>query len=490
MKLKHRWTIFVLGVLILAIMFLSYLFLESFISVKQDIKTQTFNFLLKEVNDFAKNIERYNNHMFGDLKQILTHNKSARDIYDEYLSSFITSNYKNVFIVYKDENSKFFRVLADGSLDPLDRFEFNEKFEPKYYDKWIWVVKHKKPIYFKNDIKDIWTTYLYPVLHKGKLDYIIAIDFSTRPIKYIDDSLITFQKIFVFFTMIVIIIIIVLSIFMFYDFKRQQKMETLLKEVQNLNINLQKRVQEEVKKSREKDKQLILQSRLALMGELLSMIAHQWRQPLNVIGSVVSNMELDLMFNEINEENLKKRIAKIKDTIMYLSNTIEDFRKFYRKDLQKVKVNVNDVIEEIMSLIQPSLMKKNIKIVKKYNCDKDTKISIFKNELKQVILNLLKNSEDILIERKIENPLIEIRTFKENNKCVVEIKDNAGGVDEEIKDKIFEPYFTTKDEKNGTGLGLYMSKMIIEQRLNGKLYEYNDKDGAVFRMEFKVEDGY
>jgi signal transduction histidine kinase len=135
----------------------------------------------------------------------------------------------------------------------------------------------------------------------------------------------------------------------------------------------------------------------------------------------------------------------------------------------------------VINLILPSLKNKGIEVILDLKCDKE--ISLLKNEFKQVILNLVKNAQDVLIERKVENPYILIKAFEENGKCIIEVKDNGGGIDEKIKDEIFTPYFTTKDEKNGTGHGLYMSKMIIENRLKGKIIADDDKEGAVFRIE-------
>jgi signal transduction histidine kinase len=314
----------------------------------------------------------------------------------------------------------------------------------------------------------------------------IVIDFSTKPLRLIDKDLQYIKKFYFIFIIIIAVILFILMIFIFYDTKRERKVHRLLDELRELNENLKEKVKEEVKKSIEKDKQLIMQSRLALMGELLSMIAHQWRQPLNAIGSVVTNIEVDMEFNELNKKKLAKSIEKIKTTIQYLSETIDEFRRFYRKDMKKEDINIDESIKEVINLILPSLESKNIKINFNKRCNK--KIKLMKNEFKQVILNIIKNAEDAIIQRNVKNPNIWIRTFVEEGKCVIEISDNAGGIDKKVRDKIFEPYFTTKNEKEGTGLGLYMSKNIVEKRLGGVLMQYNDEKGAVFRMEFEVCD--
>ena len=475
-------SVFFLGVLIFVMLLFNMIFFLTFKEVEKKISKDTFSFLLKEVRSFSYNFDRYFNTKYGSLLLTLQKKPHLRNDVNLYLSSFITSNFKNVFITYYD--GKDFRVIADGSLNPNDRFDFNEKFEPIKKEKWIKAVKENVPVYFHQGIKGIWTTYLRPIYDpKAKVTYLVVIDFSVEPLIYVDNNLKILKRTLFAFMIVIILSIIVLSVFLFYDIKRQRQMEELLERLQILNETLKIKVKEEVEKSREKDRQLIMQSRLALMGELLSMIAHQWRQPLNVIGGVVADMELDLMLNENDPNKTKKNLETIKNMIKHLSSTIDDFRKFYRKDNKKQEVNIEDVLKEVLNIAKASLKNKKIQIDTVVKCNK--KILTYPNELKQVLLNLIKNAEDILIERDIKDPLIVIEIFEDADRCIIEVKDNAGGVDKEYQDKIFEPYFTTKNEKNGTGLGLYMSKNIVEKRLDGDIFQYNDELGAVFRIELK-----
>ncbi len=489
MKNSHIYkiTFFVLILFVFVIVLFGVIYYRYFIHTKNQLKNRTFIYLLKDVKNITQNIERYTKDEYGDIKITLEKKPQMREKYNRYLSSFITINYKNLFIVYKDRNSKFFRALADGAVNPNDRFDFEEKFEPKFYMQWIKVLKTKKPLFYRSDITGLWTTYLYPVLKNDKVEYIIVIDFSTKPLDVIEKNLKSLKNLFVLFMVIIIVIIVILSVFIVYDYFRQKRMRILFDEINKLNKELKKRVEEEVKKSREKDRQLIMQSRMALMGELLSMIAHQWRQPLNVLGSIVSNMELDVNMGMLDKNSINEYTKKLKTNIKYLSATIDDFRKFYKEDTIKTEVNMKKLIEEIVAMIEPSVQSKKIKLEIKGNCGKD--IKILKNELKQVILNLIKNAEDAITENDIKDGKIVINIFEEKGKCIIEVKDNAGGVDNSIKDKIFDPYFTTKNEKNGTGLGLYMSKIIVEKKLNGAISEYNDKEGAVFRIELEVDNG-
>ncbi len=233
---------------------------------------------------------------------------------------------------------------------------------------------------------------------------------------------------------------------------------------------------------RRKDEQILQQSRLAQMGEMLSMIAHQWRQPLSAISATTSNLKFKIMLDDVDTKTFEKELVLIDGFTQHLSKTIEDFRGFFKKEKKKNITTLKEVVNSTLDIVKISIENKNIKIHKNFTCNKN--IKIYTNEIKQVVLNLMKNAEDILLEKNIENPYISIETKFVNNTLSLSIKDNGGGIPLSIKDKIFDPYFTTKDKKDGTGLGLYMSKIIVEEHCGGKLYVNNDKDGAVFSIEF------
>jgi signal transduction histidine kinase len=227
--------------------------------------------------------------------------------------------------------------------------------------------------------------------------------------------------------------------------------------------------------------QLLKQQRLAQMGEMISMIAHQWRQPLNVISTISGVLKLKAVKNkDIDKENLMEKLSGIEDQTRYLSNTIDDFRNFFKPDKVLTSTTPDELIKDTLNIISPTLLSKNINVETNINnsCD----ILINKNEVMQVLLNIIKNAEDILSEKEIQNPWIKITSSFENGKCLIQIEDNGGGIPENILSKVFDPYFSTKDEKNGTGLGLYMSKVIIEEHCNGKLELHNSKNGAVFSL--------
>ncbi|WP_212744986.1 7TM diverse intracellular signaling domain-containing protein [Arcobacter arenosus] len=224
------------------------------------------------------------------------------------------------------------------------------------------------------------------------------------------------------------------------------------------------------------------QQKLAQQGEILSMIAHQWRQPLTALSATTNALILkNMVGKEINSDELYNELKLISTYTNHLSSTIDDFRNFFKAEKEKTTVSFEELADKSLNIIKLSLETNDIKIFKNYNCKK--KFSTYENEVRQVILNIFKNAEDVLIERKIEDKKIFIETKEENNYIVLSINDNAGGIKEELLSKIFEAYFSTKKNKDGTGLGLYMSRTIINKHCNGKLEASNNKYGAVFTIK-------
>jgi len=239
-------------------------------------------------------------------------------------------------------------------------------------------------------------------------------------------------------------------------------------------------LEDAIEKNRIKDKQLMHQSRLAQMGEMISMIAHEWRQPLAAISSTSSGIYLKAQLGKLDKETAMELSKNITKFSQHLSTTIDDFRDFFKTNKEKKETTYIEIIDSVLGIVEISILNKNIKLEK--NINSDYKFYTYPSELKQVVLNLIKNSEDILIENKIEDPIITIEA-KDN---ILTVRDNGGGVPLDIIDNIFDPYFSTKLKKDGTGLGLYMSKIIIEEHCNGKLDVYNDENGAVFIIELNL----
>jgi len=240
-------------------------------------------------------------------------------------------------------------------------------------------------------------------------------------------------------------------------------------------------LEEAHKETKFKESLMFQQAKFAQMGEMISMIAHQWRQPLNNISITASTMKIDILFD--NKEKLLKHTKNILSYSQYLSDTINDFRNFFKKDKEMCEVYFEDLLENIFNIIGESLSTNQITVVKRFNYKEP--IVSYENELKHVLINIIKNAEDALLESRVVNPYIKIETYRDGKYAVLEISDNAGGIDENNLKQIFNPYFSTKSNKNGTGLGLYMSKIIIEEHCYGKLEAYNGSEGSIFKIKLK-----
>jgi C4-dicarboxylate-specific signal transduction histidine kinase len=263
--------------------------------------------------------------------------------------------------------------------------------------------------------------------------------------------------------------------------RTERELQLKQQELEALNRSLEQRVREELERNREKEHLLIQQSRLAAMGEMIGNIAHQWRQPLNVVGLLVQSLPEARRNGELTEESLDETVRQAMEVIGYMSRTINDFRNFFRPDKGKADFFVQEVVDRSISFLQPHLHYHNIEITVRIT--DGLSMSGYPNEYAQVLINILGNAKDIFLERCTENPAIAITAHREGERTVVTIADNAGGVPEEILPRIFDPYFTCKRSGDGTGLGLYMSKTIIEKNMRGLLTARNTGSGAEFRIE-------
>lgn len=243
----------------------------------------------------------------------------------------------------------------------------------------------------------------------------------------------------------------------------------------------------EKKKNESHEALLLHQSRLAQMGELIAMIAHQWRQPLNIIGLGMTQLETAKQLDKLDDALFETLADTIKDQISYMSYTIDDFRKFFHQDKELTHVNLHSLISETIILIGELLNYKEIAIHN--HTDREIEVDVFSNEFKQVLINIINNARDALSERAVSTKQIEITSsVTRDDHITVTVSDNGGGIDPKIMDKIFEPYFTTKFEAQGTGLGLYMSKLIIEEHMHGTLHAENVGDGAAFVITFPATE--
>ena len=249
------------------------------------------------------------------------------------------------------------------------------------------------------------------------------------------------------------------------------------------------------KQRHEQEEYLLQQSRMAQMGEMISMIAHQWRQPLSAISASSMSLRLDVELEKFDLKNedqrndfqnsIVKTLERIDQYVQSLTTTINDFRNFYKPNKETTVSLLSDPVDKALSIIKASFDSSNIEIQVNYESTK--KMNMYENEMMQVILNILKNAEDNFLEKNIQNPKINIHTKDNEDESILEVCDNGGGVPQDVIDKIFNPYFSTKSEKNGTGLGLYMSKTIVESHHKGDFFVENRGDGACFVIKFYEE---
>ena len=301
-------------------------------------------------------------------------------------------------------------------------------------------------------------------------------------------------------------IIMILSFFMSYIFSKylrglqfiiddtkksnkylEKKVDAKTKELQDLNENLEKKVEDEIRKNKEKEEQLFAQAKLAAMGDMIGNIAHQWRQPLSMISTNASGIKIKYEFGQLDVSELPKEMDIIVEKTKYLSNTIDTFRNFLieRKEYKEIVLQEN--INMAVGIVSSSLQDNFIELKNDTHLLPSIKLHTISAELCEVIINIINNAKDILLEKNISDAWIKIGILQFSNKVTITIEDNAGGIPKSIFARIFEPYFTTKHKSQGTGLGLHMSYKIITESLHGKLYVKNTSNGAKFFIELPFE---
>jgi signal transduction histidine kinase len=260
-----------------------------------------------------------------------------------------------------------------------------------------------------------------------------------------------------------------------------------LKALAEMNERLEERVREEIGKRQEKEKLLLLRSRQAQMGEMISMIAHQWRQPLNTLSLMLQKYYIRYQLKKIDEEAMKRMKDDMQSLLDQMSETINDFRDFFNPGKEKSYFNPAHTVRYIVSMLDPLYEHENIQI--QTELEEDIRIYGYPNEFAQVLLNIINNAKDAIMQSDRQVPRrITVRMTCRDGYMTLTVEDRAGGISEEIIGKIFDPYFSTKLEKNGTGLGLYMSRMIIEEHMDGELQVTNHQGGARFEITLCCSD--
>jgi len=260
------------------------------------------------------------------------------------------------------------------------------------------------------------------------------------------------------------------------ELEKQVKDKTT--ELTKLNESLELKVEQKLEELRSKDQILEAQSKQAVMGEMISMIAHQWRQPLSTITLQIANLQFKkLLGQERNKNDIDEALNNISDTIVYLSDTIDDFQTYFHPDKEMQTIEIHDLLQRALNFVVSRVSDRGIKI--SLNRSGGIEVKTYINELVQVVLNILNNAIDAHNEVKKKEPFINIDAKKMGDRVFIYIEDNAGGINGENLPHLFEPYFSTKG-KNGTGLGLYMSQMIIEKQFGGEISVETSKEGSLF----------
>jgi signal transduction histidine kinase len=268
------------------------------------------------------------------------------------------------------------------------------------------------------------------------------------------------------------------SIWVMTDVTERKHAEDRLRE---LNVDLETKVVEETKRRMEQERLFMQQGRLAAMGEMIGAIAHQWRQPLNVMSLMVQNIQEEYELGTLNSEVMDEFVDIGMKQILFMSSTIDDFRNFFRTDKERAEFSASEQVDVVIELVNQQLLAHGINVSVDKECD--AKVYGVANEFAQVMLNLLTNSKDAFLSGNVANPRINIKITCEDCTLKVYVADNAGGIAEHIKDRIFDPYFTTKGPEQGTGIGLYMSKLIVNDHFRGRLTFRNHDGGVEFTIE-------
>ncbi len=252
------------------------------------------------------------------------------------------------------------------------------------------------------------------------------------------------------------------------------------KELELLNKKLQFKIEERLREIRKKESILIHHNRLAQLGEMLALIAHQWRQPLSAISATATGMQVKIELGEWDESYILESLGNIEKYVLHLSRTIDDFTDFFKPSKRAEQTTIRALIDRALFISGALLNKEGIEVIVKV--EDDIPFRTYSNEIVQVLMNFIKNSTNILKKRHISDPQIFIKGYRKEGNVIIEFSDNGGGIEESIVDKIFDPYFSTKADSKSMGLGLYMSKFIVEESCGGELSVENGLRGATFKI--------
>ena len=379
------------------------------------------------------------------------------EMIDEVLKTFTegTDALYGGFCLIEDKNIKFIKSVGkkiDYDLNNLLDLSSNEKIKICEYDEYLNVLLYK--------------------VEKGLFIFIYDKDIDLDFIKLIFESLRKRLNISID------------SCLNVRDLKNKNK------ELNDLTKNLRVEVEKAVELNKKKDKQMFEQIKMVQMGELIGNIAHQWRQPLSVISTVATGMKLKKDMNVLSDEDFSDYIKKIVENSQFLSNTIDEFRDYIKESHREKDVIIQDRVKMAISILETTCQMNGIKLIEEYMEKETLTFRLISGEILQVLISILNNSKDALQEKNIKDKWIKYSVRKNKYRIIITIEDNAGGIPEELKDKIFNPYFTTKHQAQGTGIGLYSSYNIVKNHLDGNIYYKNTQNGAKFYIELPIFNNY
>ncbi len=407
-------------------------------------------------------------------------NKKVAVVKHSAIAEYIKMNFPKIITIDTKSETNSLKLLLDHKVD----YTIAEPVRIGYYIK-------------KNNLNDIYIAGTFPydyklriasrndmpiiniILNKA-LEHIPYSQKKSLSLKWGYEKDTTFDKQLLIKILIIGCIAILLLAYLIILNRKLKKAKDKLSQI---NQTLKRRVSIEVEKNIKKEKIMLQQSRLAQMGELLSMIAHQWKQPLNSLSILNQLLLLKYSKNKLDQDFLDYFKTNSQKQIRYMSNTIDDFSNFFKPEQEREDFDINETIEHVLEIVRPLYSKYSIKI--HFHSSGSLITNGYPNKLAQALLNIINNAKDALVENKIEDKKIKILSQLNEKDIVISIIDNAGGIPKNIIEKIFDPYFSTKSEKNGTGIGLYMSKIIIEKHMNGILSVENTEEGAMFKIYLK-----
>jgi two-component system, NtrC family, C4-dicarboxylate transport sensor histidine kinase DctB len=532
--IKNKFSIFwVIFFFIIAFNYLSFnYFIKSFISLEKQENNKILSSLITYIDSRFNTIKiTTKDYSYWDDTYEFIQNGNQEYIYENFRDTTTTLENINLnFMIFINSKNEIIHTQVTKDINIKDKNDFTKSIVDSIKDNQdISIIKYQNNYYYlvrsqilRSDLSGETKGYLYTgkkiQLEKFSNDYQSDVKFidkvpskidATLKSKFIDKINVHFEydknilsniislninnknlvvlqfdnyreiytqgkkQIVLFNATVSVFVLILFFIFYFYIYYHQK-----------LNKQLEQKIKDEIKKQKAQEEILIHQSRSAEIGEMINNIAHQWRQPLNNLSLTIQNISFTYQSGILTQEELDKTIDKSKMIIKTMSNTIDTFRDFFEPNKNKVLFKIEHSIDNTLEILSSTLRFHNIELIKEII--DDVEIYDFENEFSQVLLNIITNAKDALVSNKIEKPTIKITISKIFNNLIVKIKDNANGVDEEIIDKIFEPYFTTKGKDQGTGIGLYMSKIIIEKNMHGKIEVTNDKEGAVFRITLPI----